>query len=78
MLPDLFLLMEKFLFQCFNLREFILLAIVWLFFLLGFGGLALSGILDFPNDHFDAVLLLVISTDGLQGTCLSRLLLDRS
>lgn len=77
MLPDLFLLLQKLLFQRFNLREFILLIVGQLFFLMGFGRLALSGILDFPDDHIDAFLLLVISTDGLQGTGLSRLLLDR-
>jgi hypothetical protein len=39
--------------------------------------LLLSHILDFSDDHIDAFLLLMISTDGLQGTGLSRLLLDR-
>jgi len=77
MLPDLFLLLQKLLFQRFNLREFILLIVGQLFFLMGFGRLALSGILDFPDNHIDAFLLLVISADGLQGTGLSRLLLDR-
>lgn len=77
MLPDLFLLLQKLLFQRFNLREFILLIVGHLFLFMGIGRLALSGILDFSDDHIDAFLLLVISTDCLQGTGLSRLLLDR-